>query len=139
MEESPLIKMINEKFKCISHITDISALSKEDRIKYDETIKIYRDNLAVMSFAETNGREKGKAEENKRARPVTIERRRVKVNMAFSRTRCDKGNKKFDSILGASADISLSLRGYEVTQLNGLGLSCAFWVFNTLAQKFRLF
>ncbi len=62
MEESPLIRMINEKFKCISHITDISALSKEDRIKYDETIKIYRDNLAVMSFAEANGREKGRAE-----------------------------------------------------------------------------
>ncbi|WP_106484153.1 hypothetical protein [Bacteroides sp. Marseille-P3684] len=60
MEESPLIKMINAKFKCISHITDISALSKEDRIKYDESIKIYRDNLAVMSFAETNGREKEK-------------------------------------------------------------------------------
>ena len=62
MEESPLIKMINEQFKCISHITDISALSKEDRMKYDESIKIYRDNLAVMSFAETNGREKGRAE-----------------------------------------------------------------------------
>ena len=56
MEESPLIKMINEQFKCISHITDISALSKEDRMKYDESIKIYRDNLAVMSFAEANGR-----------------------------------------------------------------------------------
>ena len=63
MEESPLIKMINEKFKCISHITDISALSKEDRMKYDESIKIYRDNLAVMGFAEANGREKGRAEE----------------------------------------------------------------------------
>ena len=60
MEESPLIKMINEQFKCISHITDISALSKEDRMKYDESIKIYRDNLAVMSFAEANGREKEK-------------------------------------------------------------------------------
>lgn len=59
MEESPLIKMINEKFKCISHITDISALSKEDRIKYDETIKIYRDYLAVISFAEATGREQG--------------------------------------------------------------------------------
>ena len=59
MEESPLIKMINERFKCISHITDISALSKEDRIKYDETIKIYRDYLAVISFAEATGREQG--------------------------------------------------------------------------------
>ena len=32
-------------------------------MKYDESIKIYRDNLAVMSFAEANGREKGRAEE----------------------------------------------------------------------------
>ena len=31
-------------------------------MKYDESIKIYRDNLAVMSFAEANGREKGRAE-----------------------------------------------------------------------------
>ena len=77
MEESPLIKMINEKFKCISHITDISALSKEDRIKYDETIKIYRDNLAVMSFAEANGREKGRAEgkaEGKAEEKISIAR-----------------------------------------------------------------
>ena len=51
--------MINEKFKCISHITDISALSKEDCMKYDETIKIYRDYLAVISFAEATGREQG--------------------------------------------------------------------------------
>ena len=77
MEESPLIKMINEKFKCISHITDISALSKEDRMKYDESIKIYRDNLAVMSFAETNGREKGRAEgkaEGKAEEKISIAR-----------------------------------------------------------------
>ena len=77
MEESPLIKMINEKFKCISHITDISALSKEDRMKYDESIKIYRDNLAVMSFAEANGREKGRAEgkaEGKAEEKISIAR-----------------------------------------------------------------
>ena len=74
MEESPFIKMINEEFKCISHITDISALSKEDRMKYDESIKIYRDNLAVMSFAETNGMEKGRAE-GKAEEKISIARR----------------------------------------------------------------
>ena len=50
-------------FDKLEQIVDIASLSKEDRMKYDESIKIYRDNLAVMSFAEANGREKGKAEE----------------------------------------------------------------------------
>ena len=50
-------------FDKLEQIVDIASLSKEDRMKYDESIKIYRDNLAVMSFAEANGREKGRAEE----------------------------------------------------------------------------
>ena len=49
-------------FDKLEQIVDIASLSKEDRMKYDESIKIYRDNLAVMSFAEANGREKGRAE-----------------------------------------------------------------------------
>ena len=47
-------------FDKLEQIVDIASLSKEDRMKYDESIKIYRDNLAVMSFAEANGREKEK-------------------------------------------------------------------------------
>ena len=34
-------------FKKVSGISDISALSKEERIKYEHTIKAYRDNLSV--------------------------------------------------------------------------------------------
>ena len=35
------------KFKKVLEISDISALSKEERIKYKYTIKAYRDNLSV--------------------------------------------------------------------------------------------
>lgn len=35
------------KFKKVSEISDICALSKEERIKYKHTIKAYRDNLSV--------------------------------------------------------------------------------------------
>ncbi len=34
----------------LEQISDISALSKEDRMKYDESIKVYRDRLAIMAF-----------------------------------------------------------------------------------------
>ena len=38
---------------------DIASLSKEERMKYDESIKVYRDNLATISFAKNQGKEEG--------------------------------------------------------------------------------
>lgn len=32
-------------FKKVSEISDISALSREERMKYDYAIKVYRDNI----------------------------------------------------------------------------------------------
>ena len=46
-------------FRDIAQITDIAALSKEDRMKYDESIKVYRDQLAVMTFERQQGRAEG--------------------------------------------------------------------------------
>ena len=51
-------KARNAVFKRLEQIVDIAALSKEDREKYDESIRIYRDTLAVMECE----REKGYAE-----------------------------------------------------------------------------
>ena len=41
---------------------DIASLSKEERMKYDESIKVYRDNLATISFAENKGLKRGREE-----------------------------------------------------------------------------
>ena len=53
-------------FKKLEQIVDIASMSKADRIKYDESIKKYRDTLAVMSGqwleGEAKGLLKGKAE-----------------------------------------------------------------------------
>lgn len=38
-------------FKELEQITDIASMTKEERLRYDESIKIYRDYLAVMEFA----------------------------------------------------------------------------------------
>ena len=49
-------------FQKLEQISDISALSKEDRMKYDESIKVYRDRLAIMAFERQKGQAEGKLE-----------------------------------------------------------------------------
>ena len=49
----------NSLFERLSQIADISALSKEERLKYDEGIRKYRDTLCVMEGQYAKGVEKG--------------------------------------------------------------------------------
>ena len=49
-------------FEKLEKIVDIASLSKEERMKYDESIKVYRDNIVTLEFAEQKGRAEGKEE-----------------------------------------------------------------------------
>ena len=49
-------------FKKLEQIVDIASMSKEDRIKYDESIKVYRDQLVTMEYQWQQGWAEGKAE-----------------------------------------------------------------------------
>ncbi len=49
-------------FEKLEKITDIAALSKEDRMKYDESIKVYRDIKATLAYSKEEGRKEGRAE-----------------------------------------------------------------------------
>ena len=46
----------------VEDIVDIASMSKEDRIRYDESIKVYRDRLAIMEFERMKGKAEGIAE-----------------------------------------------------------------------------
>lgn len=46
-------------FEKLEQIADIASMSKEEREKYDESIKVYRDHLATLAYAEQKGREEG--------------------------------------------------------------------------------
>ena len=56
-------KARNAVFKKLEEIVDIASMSKEDRMRYDESIKVYRDQLAVMEFERNKGLAEGRAEE----------------------------------------------------------------------------
>src|SRR5574344_2034691 len=55
-------------FDKLEQIVDIASLSKEERERYDESIKHYRDTIAVMSGQWEEGRLKGKQEGIKEGR-----------------------------------------------------------------------
>ena len=54
LERMPF-KTYKAAFEKLEKITDIAALSKEDRMKYDESIKVYRDVNATLAFERSEG------------------------------------------------------------------------------------
>ena len=63
MEQKPMARFINPfsdwGFKKLSEITDISALSHEEREKYDESLKYMRDYNASLEGAKIIGHREG--------------------------------------------------------------------------------
>ena len=79
-------------FQKVSEISDISALSKEERLKYDHAIKVYRDNLCVYRYAIESGLKEGMEkgmkegmkkgiEEGAREKALSIAREMKKLNV----------------------------------------------------------
>ena len=52
----------NAVFRRLAEIGEVSALSKEDRIKYDRSLKAFRDAYNTYAWAEKKAMEKGMAE-----------------------------------------------------------------------------
>ena len=49
-------------FKKLESIADVGALSRAERLKYDEALKKYRDTISVLEGARMEGREEGRTE-----------------------------------------------------------------------------
>lgn len=49
----------NAVFKRLSEIAEVSSLNKEERMKYDESLRAYRDTIAVMDGQYLEGERKG--------------------------------------------------------------------------------
>ena len=81
-------------FQRLASIAEVAALSKEDREKYDESLRKYRDTISVMEGQFQEGREKGLVEGE------------VKKNLENARKMKKKGYPIDDiaEITGLSAD-----------------------------------
>ena len=52
----------NSVFQKLAEIADVSSLTKEERLHYDEALRKYRDTLCVLAGAEQRGLKRGHAE-----------------------------------------------------------------------------
>ena len=52
----------NSVFQKLASIAEVGALSKEDRIKYDESLRKFRDTISVMEGQRLEGKAEGRAE-----------------------------------------------------------------------------
>ena len=52
----------NSVFQKLAEIADVSSLTKEERLHYDEALRKYRDTLCVLESAEQRGVKRGREE-----------------------------------------------------------------------------
>lgn len=52
----------NAMFQKLASIADVASLNQQERIAYDENLRIYRDTIAVMEGQREEGRAEGRAE-----------------------------------------------------------------------------
>ncbi|MBQ9186755.1 MAG: hypothetical protein IJ144_02885 [Prevotella sp.] len=52
----------NAVFKRLSEIAEVASLNKDERRKYDESLRAYRDTIAVMNGQFQQGEQKGRVE-----------------------------------------------------------------------------
>ena len=80
-------KAYKAAFEKLEQITDIAALSKEERMKYDESIKVYRDIKATLAYSKKEGYEDGIAKGREQGRMEG----RAEGRMEVARTMKNKG------------------------------------------------
>ena len=91
----------------MAQIADLSSQSKEERMKYDESIKQYRDALNVIEGALQEGKAKGRAAGLQEGRAAGL------MEGILSSTRNMKS-------LGLSTDIIMQATGLTAEEIDAL-------------------
>lgn len=105
-------KLRKAVFQRLEDIVDIASLSKEDRIKYDESIKTYRDNLVTEAYALQKGRTEGRAEGF-----LEANRRNARAEGFLE---ANRRNARAMKAKGLSTDLIAEITGLSVQEINDL-------------------
>ena len=89
----------NAVFKRLSEIAEVASLNSEERRKYDESLRAYRDTLAVMDGQFMQGEQKGRAE-------------------GFDEANRENARKM--KLLGISVDVIAQVTGLSVNEIDQL-------------------
>ena len=81
----------NAVFQKIANIAEIAALSHDERIRYDSSIRHFRDTIAVMDGQFQEGIEKGMKQGMKQGMEKGMEKGMESANLANARKMKAKG------------------------------------------------
>mgnify|MGYP002624516854 CR=1 FL=1 len=103
-------------FKKLSEITDIASLNKEERQKYDESLRHYRDTLIVMEGQYLEGEAKGRAEGEAKGRAEGLAEGEAKGRADGIRDTARKMKQK-----GLPADMIAEMTGLSLADIEAIG------------------
>ena len=94
-------------FQKLASIAEVAALSKEDREKYDESLRKYRDTISVMEGQYLEGKEAGLAEGLEKGLEKGISERSVEIARNLKS-------------MNLSVDVIAKATGLTVEEINAL-------------------
>ena len=92
----------NSVFQRLAQIADISAMTKEERLKYDEGLKQFRDALSVFEGARREGEVIGEARGEARGRAAGL--REGKMSTALNMKNLRMATDIIMQVTGLSAE-----------------------------------
>ena len=75
----------NSVFQKLAEIADVSSLTKEERLHYDEALRTYRDTLCVLEGAEQRGLKRGLAKGREEGRAEGLAKGRAEERIEIAR------------------------------------------------------
>ena len=106
-------------FKKLESIADVGAMSRDERLKYDEALRKYRDTISVFEGARMEGLMEGRMEGRKEGRKEGLMEGRMEGRMEGQRSEKMENARKMKTY-GLALDMIAEITGLSIEEVRGL-------------------
>ena len=106
-------------FKKLESIADVGAMSRDERLKYDEALRKYRDTISVFEGARMDGLMEGRMEGRKEGRKEGLMEGRMEGLMEGQRSEKMENARKMKTY-GLALDMIAEITGLSIEEVRGL-------------------
>ena len=106
-------------FKKLESIADVGAMSRDERLKYDEALRKYRDTISVFEGARMDGLMEGRMEGRKEGRKEGLMEGRMEGRMEGQRSEKMENARKMKTY-GLALDMIAEITGLSIEEVRGL-------------------
>ena len=106
-------------FKKLESIADVGAMSRDERLKYDEALRKYRDTISVFEGVRMDGLMEGRMEGRKEGRKEGLMEGRMEGLMEGQRSEKMENARKMKTY-GLALDMIAEITGLSIEEVRGL-------------------